>query len=339
MASAFIFIRFLSLPRPRGYGDNHNTPLPVVKNRAVSILVLDIYRDSGIIEPMEALGVHIDQVPVLREPLAIIGFNGWGNALSVATDMADYLVRRFDAMPFARLDPDDYYRFDHDRPIVTIEDGRLIDVKPPGGEFYAAATPPGEPDLVVVKADEPTLNWYRFAEALFSILRKIDAQMVITLGSMYDNVLHSDRIVSGMSSGGETLELLRNTGVHPISYNGPTAIHSIVQLEASRNGMDCISLWAHCPYYLQGTSHYGILAELCRVLSDLGHLSLDNSDLEESWNALNLRIQELIEAKPELRNMITELRKEKFRGSVIGFKSSIPKDDKIIKLTDYLEPR
>jgi proteasome assembly chaperone (PAC2) family protein len=288
---------------------------------------------------MNEQAIYIENIPVLKNPLLIAGFDGWGNALSVATDMVDYLVRKLGAEPFARINPDIFYRYDQSRPIVDIEDGTLRKLKSPGGTFFAARTGAQESDLVILKADEPALHWHQFTDELYSMCRKLGGQTAITLGSMYDNVLHSDRVISGMASGEEFFPKLKNQNVHLISYHGPSAIHSIIHSEGTKMGFDCLSLWCHCPYYLQGTSHFGLLIGLSSVLCAIGGFGIDSGDLEQRWKKLNKQIQELIEHKPDLRDMINKLRKEKVRGSVASMKASIDKEEKIIDIKDFLDPK
>jgi hypothetical protein len=75
------------------------------------------------------------------------------------------------------------------------------------------------------------------------------------------------------------------------------------------------------------------------LLAFLGEFQLDVKDLEESWKELNEQIQVLIEKKPELRDMIVKLRKAKVRGSWESMKASIKKDEKVIDIKDFLEPK
>jgi hypothetical protein len=112
----------------------------------------------------------------------------------------------------------------------------------------------------------------------------------------------------------------------------------MIQLEGSGKGFECISLWSHCPFYLQGTTHFGILSHLGSVLSSMGNFSLDTTDLEESWKSLNQQIQELIKNNIDVQNIISELRKSKVRGSAATMKGSL-KDEKVINIEDFLEPK
>ena len=287
---------------------------------------------------MTSQGFQISELPELKTPIIIAGFGGWGNALNISREMAAYLIRKLEARMFASIDPDVFFRYDSLRPEVDIKDGLMVRFDPPGGSIYAAHPDTGQNDLVVLEADEPNLKWNRFARELFSLCKKLGVKTVITLGSMYDNVLHSDRIISGIASHEEVLFKLKQKGVIPVSYQGPSAVHSTLQLEGRKQGFQCISLWCHCPYYLQNTKHYGLLSHLAGVLAFLGEFELDTQDLEARWKTIESQIEEVIENSGELQAMIDNIRKAKMRGTWQDLKKSI-KGEKVIDLTDFLPPR
>ncbi len=284
-------------------------------------------------------GIHIKELPQLKNPLLIAGFDGWGNALNISNGMAGYLIRRMKAQHFADFDPDTFYRYDDQRPRVSIVGGILKSFKPPGGSFYAAETDAGQSDLVILKADEPNLRWFQWADQLFSICKKLGIGTIITLGSMYDNVLHTDRIVSGVASTEDMVSRLMALDINPIAYQGPSAIHTIIQSEGSKRGFECISLWSHCPYYLQGTTHFGLLSHLGGFLAELGNFQLDTLDLEADWKKLKEQINRLIDGNSELQSLISSLRKEKVKGSTTSLKGTIKSDEKVINLQDFLDPK
>lgn len=267
----------------------------------------------------------------------IAGFDGWGNALNVSRAMAAYLVRNLKTVAFARLDPDTYYRYDEHRPVVTIHDGQFRSLLPPGGAFFAARTETGQNDIVILEAVEPDINWYTFAGALLDLCRQINVKTLVTLGSMYDNLLHTEQVVSGVSNDADLTARLGDIGVRSISYQGPSAIHSVILSEAGEQGIKNISLWCHCPYYLQGTTHFGQLLQLARVLTRLGGFELDIADLKQGWKKLKNQIDELIEKSSELQQVVNDLRKRKARGSIAGAKSSLKPDEKVIRLQDFFD--
>jgi proteasome assembly chaperone (PAC2) family protein len=287
---------------------------------------------------MSTQGIQIQELLQLEKPLMIAGFDGWGNALKISSAMATYLVRKLNARQFATIHPDTFFRYDEARPIVKIEDGLFKSLAPPGGSFYAVQRTTGKNDIVILKADEPNLRWYQFIDELLSLCRNLGVGTIITLGSMYDNVLHTDRVISGVASTEDLISMLKEKHVNSISYHGPSAIHSIIQAECPREGFECISLWCHCPFYLQGTTHFGILSHLGALLSSLGQFELDTADLEESWKGLNEQIEELIKNNAEIQSIISELRKLKVRGSTTTMKGSL-KDGKVINISDFLDPK
>ncbi len=280
--------------------------------------------------------IQFDRLPPLRDPMLIAGFGGWGNALDVSTGMVDYLIRRFDAPPFARLDTDMFYRYDASRPVATIQAGTLKSLAWPRGEFYGLLTGSGERDLLVLRADEPTLRWRLFADELFGLCRTLGVRTIVTLGAMLDHVLHSDRVISGMASTDALSADLRAADVMPIHYEGPSAVHGLIQADGPRKGFDCVSIWCHCPFYLENTTHFGLMAELGQILARLGGFTLDTASLEAQWNSLRIRIQRLIEENPKVGEMIEELKEAK-DGDPMAVKKEAVRDDKVIRLKDFLE--
>jgi proteasome assembly chaperone (PAC2) family protein len=288
---------------------------------------------------MAERGIHINQFPKLESPICIAGFEGWGNALGISKAMVTYLIRKLKAESFARINPDTYYRYDESRPVVNIERGVLRSVKPPGGSFYAVQKGSSGSDLIILRANEPNLRWLHFADELFSLCEKLKVRTFISLGSMYDNVLHSDRIISGVASSKGLVSKLKEKDVIPITYRGPSAIHSTLHSEGLKKGLQCISLWCHCPYYLEGTTHFGLMSHLGALLSFLGGFDLDVEEIEASWRELSRQIQNLVDKNPELDAMINELRKAKVKGSWASMKGSVRKGEKVIHLSDFLKPR
>ena len=285
---------------------------------------------------MSDQGIKIKKWPELNRPFLILGFDGWGNVLNIARGAAAYLIQRPNAQFFACLDSDTFYRYDQTRPTIKIKNGVLQQFHPPAGDFFAVRFDGDGHDLIILEADEPNLRWSQFTEELFAFCEKMRVETVITLGSMYDSVLPTDRIVSATATDKALLDKLYSRSVKPINYHGPGSIHSIIHAQAVQKGFSYLSLWCHCPYYLQGVTHFGFVAHLIFLLGYLSNIVIDTTDLDVKWNELSLQIKELIEQDPELQDTIDELRKMKVRGSLANLKASSDKDAKIINLNDFI---
>lgn len=286
---------------------------------------------------MNIQGIRTQAIPTLKTPLLVAGFRGWGNALDLSWAMVNHLIRQFDARPFAHLDPDRFYRYDQNRPTIDAQAGFLRQISLPGGTFYAAIPPTGN-DLVLVRADEPQAHWYDFVHGLFEIGESLGVAHYVTLGSMYDRVIHSERILSALVPDEKWLAWLQRENVTPISYQGPGAIHALIQDEGEKMGLSCLSLWAHCPYYLEGSPHFGLMATLGKLLGKIGGFEVKTRLLEENWQHLNQRIRSLIDKDPQLQEMIRSLRKERISQSRIGSPQTDAKKEKVIQLKDFREP-
>jgi len=284
---------------------------------------------------MQCDGIHIKSLPALHDPLLIAGFEGWGNALDLSKGMAEYLVEKLDAKPFGTINPDPFYRFDEQRPFVDIQDGILKEIAHPGGSLYATKASPGKRDLIILKAFEPHLRWLQFADAIFTVCVQAGVKTVVCLGSMYDNVLHTDTVISALASNQEILAGLKERKVLPVNYKGPSAIHSTLLMEAQKRGIDCISLWCHCPYYLQGTMHFGLLSHLAGLLSSWGGFELNTQELDVTWREISRQIQGIIDKNPDIQMMINDLKKAKVKGSW----DTTKRHDKVIHLEDFLRPK
>jgi proteasome assembly chaperone (PAC2) family protein len=280
---------------------------------------------------------HLKQMPPLTAPVMIIGLRGWGNALDVSTEMAAYLVDTLEGRAVGRIDADRCYRYDDNRPVVRIESGRVAAITPPGGTFFAVAAEPAGGDLIVLIADEPSLNWHRFSQEVVDLAHRLEAPAVISLGSMYDHVLHTDRIVSAATTGDDYAGTLARHGVIAIDYHGPGAIHTLILDACRKQGVFGASLWAHCPAYLQGITHHGLLLTLARLIGDLAFVSLDTDILETRWIALETQIQELIADNPKLAGIIDQIRHKKREGAWKNLGKTGNKQGKVINLRDFID--
>jgi proteasome assembly chaperone (PAC2) family protein len=284
---------------------------------------------------MDTSGFEIREWPVLRKPLMVVGLGGWGNALNVARGAAAFLVRQTRARRFGRVKLDVFFRFDEHRPIVTVQNGLLRAVRFSEGGFYAARLPENERDLIVLLTEEPHLNWELFATQLIDIVRITDTSEFISLGSMYDAVLHTDAVVSGIASDVAHLRELDAFNIRPVTYHGPSAIHSILHRQACEHRIKASSLWTHCPYYLEGTSHPGLIAATVETVARILGAEIDTRDLAVEWERLKTDIQDAIENNPKLQKLIAELRRAKVRGAWANQPEHGRRAEKVIRLKDF----
>lgn len=125
--------------------------------------------------------------------------------------------------------------------------------------------------------------------------------------------MHTDVVISCLASNAGLVERVEQLQVVPTNYEGPGAIHSLILQQAKSLGIEGISLWGHCPFYLQGT-HLRLLSQMAVVLAELTGLQIQTDELEEGWMRVARQIQGLIDHNPGLQAVIKEILKSKTGG-------------------------
>jgi len=269
--------------------------------------------------------------------MLIAAFGGWANALNVARGAVDFTVKQARAERFGVVRPDAFFRFDTHRPQVVIHKGELRHLEYEAGSLYAAVLPEGARDIVILAAEEPDLHWNGFAAQLLTIADRLQVGGMITLGSMFDSVLHTDNTVSGIAADDAQRQTLLRHNIRMIDYHGPSAVHSVLHQYAMRAGLTSFSLWTHCPYYLEGTSHPGLLATTVETVGRLVGYTPDTSTLHNEWEQLRQDIQMAIDGSPKLQEMIGKLRRAKVRGAWAEVAPISRDRTNVIRLKDFLE--
>ena len=73
--------------------------------------------------------IEFNDIGELTSPVAIAGFEGWNDAGEAASGVVNHLGIAWQATPIGAIDPEDFYDFQVNRPVIEIEGGhtkRLI---------------------------------------------------------------------------------------------------------------------------------------------------------------------------------------------------------------------
>jgi len=226
--------------------------------------------------------------PSLRQPRALIAWEGWNDACDAASGAAAYLLGQFDQEPFALIEPEEFYDFQAHRPTVETDEGGTRRLSWPGTRFFALELPDQPRDLVVVVGDEPNLRWKTYARLVTRVLADADVESVLTLGAFIGQVAHT--VPVPMVGVATHPDLVRTHGLSPSSYSGPTGIVGVL-LEACREmGLPALSLWAAVPHYLAANPNpRAMLALLDKAAGVLG-VAIDTAELSKVAEEFQARV-------------------------------------------------
>jgi proteasome assembly chaperone (PAC2) family protein len=202
--------------------------------------------------------------PELTDPVLVAAFEGWNDAGDAASGAVEHLELVWDAQPLTELDPDDYYDFQVNRPLVSLVDGVSRRITWPTTRFSVCRPPGAEFDLVIVRGIEPNMRWRTFCSELLGVIRDLDIRLVVTLGALLSDTPHTRPTqVTGTAHDAESAT---RYGLEKSRYEGPTGIVGVLQDACVAAGIPAISFWAGVPHYVsQPPNPKATLALLHRV--------------------------------------------------------------------------
>ena len=254
--------------------------------------------------------ITFDSRPSLNRPVLILAFTGWNDAGASATTAVRYLTEQIMATKFASIDPEEFYDFSIQRPQVRLTEGMQREIHWPSYDFYYCAGMGIERDFVFGIGAEPHLRWKAFCDAILSLARDCNIEMIVTLGAYLDEVLYTRPVpLTGFAT---DARLTKELDLIPSRYQGPTGVVGVLGDACRRAGTPNMSLWAALPHYLSASPNpRGALALILRLAQWLG-LRVDTGPLERSAAEFQNKINEAVNSDPNLSAFIRELKKREF---------------------------
>lgn len=235
-------------------------------------------------------GFNLSDIPPLRSPVVVMAFTGWSDTGTVTTDAGLRLVETCNAERFLSVDPEDYFVFTDNRPVVKLDDEGQRVIEWPRNEAYYAELPEAPHDLVVVVGAEPNLRWRTFSERLAEVMAGLSPSLVCTLVARPAATPHTRPVpVSGSST---DPQLAARFGLGPSMYQGPTGIIGVLHDALRRRGTALISLAAGVPHYLNVDENPLATQALLQALRPVVGFMPDLGDLEEQGERFLARVEE-----------------------------------------------
>ena len=266
--------------------------------------------------------MEIHKIPALRNPVMLIAFSGWNDAAEAATGAASHILGAWtDAehaindqvgvVPelIADIDPEEFYDFQVNRPIVDIDESQIRSLTWPGTQIFGLATPIFDFDFIVVRGVEPSMKWKTFTHDLLDLADDLEVQRIITLGSMLADAPHSRPIT--VTGSGAHPEIAKRLGVEVSRYEGPTGILGVIADACLRRGIDAISLWAAIPHYASNSPSPKATLALINALEDFLEISLPQGDLHADSLEWESEVDELAREDSDVAEYVKALEESK----------------------------
>lgn len=260
--------------------------------------------------------MEIHQIPALRSPVMVIAFSGWNDAGEAATGAASHLLASWtdpstDVVPelIAEVDPEDFYDFQVNRPMVDIDESNIRSLTWPGTQIFGLRTPTLDHDFVIVRGVEPSMKWKTFAADILDLADDCEVDLVVTLGAMLADTPHTRPIT--VSGSGAHPDIARRLGVEISKYEGPTGILGVIQDACVRRGIDAVSLWAGIPHYASNSPSPKATLSLINALEDFLEISLPQGDLPDEAAAWEDEVTEMAKEDSDVAEYVKALEESK----------------------------
>jgi len=265
--------------------------------------------------------IEFNDIGELTSPVAIAGFEGWNDAGEAASGVVNHLGIAWQATPIGAIDPEEYYDFQVNRPVIEIEDGHTKRLIWPTTRISLARAHPADGsvpptglsrDVILVHGIEPNMRWRAFSEGLVHSLESLGVELVILLGALLADAPHTRPVpVSVGSSNSKLASEVAGGGVSRVDFKGATGIIGVLQHTCTGAGLPTVSLWAQVPHYVaQPPSPKATLA-LLRGVEDILDAPLPLADLPEEARAWERGVDELAQQDSEVADYVRTLEEAK----------------------------
>ncbi|MDN5726016.1 MAG: PAC2 family protein [Propionibacteriales bacterium] len=242
----------------------------------------------------------------LVDPIVVAAFSGWSDAGVAASHAVEHLLAVCNADTLFELDPDDFYDFQVNRPIISRETPTDSVLDWPTTSVSVGRL--GGRDVVLIEGPEPNFRWRAFINQLMSALRSVEPAMVLVLGAVLADTPHSRPIPVDGTAG--DLLLAEKLGLDASTYEGPTGIVGLFAKACTDAGHPTVSLWAAVPHYVSQSPCPKATLALVRRLEDLLDAPIEQGDLPELSRAWERGVAELASDDAEIAEYVAGLEQE-----------------------------
>ena len=241
----------------------------------------------------------------LRAPAMVCAFQGWNDAGDAASGAVSFLASALSARRFARIDSEEFYDYQSNRPCVRFNEQKEREIVWPTVEVLAARAPRAPRDLVLVQGVEPSLRWRAFSSHLVELAEALGVQLVLSLGALLGDVPHTHPVtLTGHASDPALAERL---GMQSSTYEGPTGIVGVLHGACIEAGLPSASLWAGVPHYVAAASNPKATLALVRRMERLLGVSVDVSELETAAADYERQVGLAVQSDPDIQAFVERL--------------------------------
>ena len=235
----------------------------------------------------------------------VCAFRGWNDAGEAASSAVSFLGSSLGAHRFARLDSEEFYDFQANRPTIRLDAEDRREIEWPTVEIFEARAPRAHRDLVLVQGVEPSMRWRSFSRHIVDLAEALGVQVVVSLGSLLGDVPHTRPVA--MTGHASDAALLERLGLPSTRYEGPTGIVGVVHAACAQAGLPAATIWAAVPHYVASATNPKAALALLRKVEGLIGVSVDVSELESATADYERQVGLAVQSDADIQAFVERL--------------------------------
>lgn len=257
-----------------------------------------------------------------RGRLLVVAFEGWNDAGEAASSAVRTLQEQLDVVPLHTVDPETYYDFQFNRPVIGFDDDGNRSLTWPTSILYAPMVPSdgieeivednlldvtgtNSGNIYLLQGVEPSRNWLTFTNEILDIALAADISAIVLLGAMLADVPHTRPISTFVSS--ENAAVRHELDVERSSYEGPVGILSVIAAAAEEADIPTVAIWASVPHYVHQSPSPKATLALIDKLEEIVDVVIPRGELVEEAAAWEENINKLAAEDEDMSAYIAQL--------------------------------
>ncbi|GAB2459609.1 hypothetical protein HD599_001328 [Conyzicola lurida] len=264
-----------------------------------------------------------DSAGFARGRLLVVAFEGWNDAGEAASNAVRTLQEQLELAPLMRIDPEDYFDYQFNRPTMVIDDDGNRVLEWPGVAMYGPADPDAvtlagladdaelavtgdnDSNVYMLIGTEPSRGWKTFVAEVLESVEAHGITSMIFLGSMLADVPHTRPISVFVSS--ENPGVRDALSVERSTYEGPVGILSALADAAEKAGIPTLSIWASVPHYVHNAPSPKATLALIDKLEEIIDVVIPRGELVDEAAAWETGIDALASDDDDMTSYIEQL--------------------------------
>jgi len=199
--------------------------------------------------------IKFDSKPALRKPYIICGLNGAFNGGNVSVAGVNYFIDQFHGVKFAEMPAARFHIYqipgvESMRPVFKMQEGLIVESHLPANRFFYAKNPDAEHDLILLRGDEPSLNWEEYAEVVVALAKDFGVERLYSMCGILDMTPYTrEPMISCTCTDSKVKEEMESYHVTFSNREGMANFGQMLVYTCQKKGLEAVNFTVRIPCY------------------------------------------------------------------------------------------